>query len=79
VQTELFKLLSQLNETMTVVIVTHDLGFVSGYVNRVACVNRKVVVHATHDISGEMINEIYGSKVQIVRHDILAPEKFHHE
>lgn len=79
VQTELFELLSHLNEKMTVVIVTHDLGFVSGYVNRVACVNQKVVVHATHDISGEMINEIYGSRVRMVRHDILAPEIFHHE
>lgn len=79
IQTELFELLSHLNEKMTVIFVTHDLGFVSGYVKRVACVNRKVVVHATHDITGEMINEIYGSKVQMVRHDINAPENPHRE
>ena len=78
VETELFELLNHLNEKMTVVLVTHDLGFVSGYVKRVACVNRKVVVHATHEISGEMINELYGSEVQMVRHDTRAPENPHH-
>jgi zinc transport system ATP-binding protein len=78
VETELFELLNHLNEKMTVVLVTHDLGFVSGYVKRVACVNRSVVVHATHEISGEMINELYGSEVQMVRHDTRAPENHHH-
>jgi zinc transport system ATP-binding protein len=78
VETELFELLNHLNKKMTVVLVTHDLGFVSGYVKRVACVNRKVVVHATHEISGEMINELYGSEVKMVRHDIQASENHHH-
>jgi len=78
VETELFELLNHLNEKMTVVLVTHDLGFVSSYVKRVACVNRSVVVHATHEISGEMINELYGSEVQMVRHDTRAPENHHH-
>ena len=78
VETELYELLNQLNEKMTVVLVTHDLGFVSGYVKRVACVNRKVVVHATNEISGEMINELYGCEVQMVRHDTQAPGNHHH-
>ena len=78
IETELFELLNHLNEKMTVVLVTHDLGFVSSYVKRVACVNRKVVVHATHEISGEMINELYGSEVQMVRHDTRMQENSHH-
>lgn len=69
VETELYELLSRLNIRMTVVVVTHDLGFVSSYVKQVACVNRKVVVHETSDISGEMINALYGRDVQMVRHD----------
>ena len=78
VETKLFEFLNHLNEKMTVVLVTHDLGFVSGYVKRVACVNRRLVVHATHEISGKMINELYGSEVQMVRHDTRAPENHHH-
>lgn len=78
VETELYELLSILNQKMTVALVTHDLGFVSSYVKRVACVNRRVVVHATSEISGEMINDLYGCDVHMVRHDTRAPEDNHH-
>jgi len=33
-ETELFELLHRLNRKMTIVLVTHDLGFVSSYVKR---------------------------------------------
>lgn len=69
VETELYEILKQLNEKITIVLVTHDLGFVSQYVKSVACVNRRVVVHPTSEICGEMIHEIYGSHVHMVRHD----------
>lgn len=69
VETELYELLKRLNERITIVLVTHDLGFVSQYVKNVACVNRKVVVHPTSEISGEMIYEMYGSRVHMIRHD----------
>ena len=79
VETELYELLNHLNEKMTVVLVTHDLGFVSNFVKRVACVNRKIIVHATNEISGEMINELYGRDVQMVRHDTKAEGENHHD
>ena len=75
VETELFEILNLLNEKMTVIVVTHDLGFVSRYVNRVACVNRRVLVHPTSEITGEMINDIYGCDVHMVRHDTIGVEK----
>ncbi|MBN2000192.1 ABC transporter ATP-binding protein [candidate division KSB1 bacterium] len=78
VETELYELLNQLNKNMTIVLVTHDLGFVSRYVKRVACVNRSVVVHTTSEISGEMINELYGCDVRMVRHDTRAPGEHRH-
>jgi zinc transport system ATP-binding protein len=72
-ESELFEVLNRLNEKMTIVLVTHDLGFVSRYVKRVACVNRRVAVHQTSEITGEMIHEIYGSDVRMVRHDTVGP------
>ena len=77
VETELYEILKELNEKMTVVLVTHDLGFVSRYVKSVACVNRRVVVHPTSEITGEMINEIYGCDVHMVRHDHRCSEEGH--
>lgn len=68
-ETELYDLLHQLNERLTIVLVTHDLGFVSHYVKSVACVNRRLLTHPTCDVSGEMIDRIYGSHVHMIRHD----------
>jgi len=79
VETELYDLLDQLNKKMTIVLVTHDLGFVSRYVKNVACVNRRVVGHPTCEISGEMINEIYGSDVHIIRHDAISEKDRRHD
>jgi zinc transport system ATP-binding protein len=79
VGTEFYDLLDQLNKNMTIVLVTHDLGFVSRYVKNVACVNRRVVGHPTCDISGEMINEIYGSDVHIIRHDAITTKEEKHD
>ena len=69
IEEELFATLKKLNKQMTIALVTHDLGFVSNYVRTVACVNRRVKMHPTSEITGEMINEMYGSKVHMVRHD----------
>jgi zinc transport system ATP-binding protein len=69
VEAQLLELLVKLNERMTIAMVTHDLGFVSGAVEKVVCVNRRVAVHPTREISGEIIHDIYGGHVRIVRHD----------
>ena len=76
-ETEFFEMLSRLNRYMTIALVTHDLGFVSQYVKSVACVNRRVVVHPTSDISGEMINQLYGGDVKMIRHDHRCAEEGH--
>jgi len=76
---EIYELLHLLREKMTVVVVTHDLGFVSCYVGHVICVNRKVATHPTHEVTGQVINEVYGYPVRMVRHDHQGPpEGFPH-
>jgi zinc transport system ATP-binding protein len=77
VETELYEILGKLNERITIALVTHDIGFVSHYVKSVACVNRQVVVHPTSEITGEMINKIYGSDVLMVRHDHRCAKEGH--
>lgn len=79
VESELYELLKRLNETMTIVLVTHDLGFVSRYVKNVACVNRRLVSHPTCQISGEMISAIYGSDMRMVRHDAVSHRGHGHD
>jgi zinc transport system ATP-binding protein len=77
IEKELFEILDELNRKITIILVTHDLGFVSGYVKRVACVNRRLVVHPTSSITGEMINELYGGDMRLIRHDHQCTKKGH--
>jgi len=69
VEAKLLKYLQELGKRMTIMIVSHDLGFVSNYVDSVVCVSRKVAIHPTSEITGEIIQEMYGEDIRMVRHD----------
>lgn len=69
VESRLLDLLRELNRRMTIVMVSHDLGFVSEFVDRVVCVNRRVAVHPTSQMTGEAVRDMYGGEVRMVRHD----------
>lgn len=66
---DLYELLHDLNQRLTIVMVSHDLGFVSKVVKKVVCVKRKVLMHPTSEITGQIINDIYGSPMRMVRHN----------
>lgn len=49
-QENFYDLLGQLNQekNLTIVLVTHDYGIVNRHVNRVACLNQKLIYHGQH-------------------------------
>lgn len=65
---DLFTLLKKYNDHMTIIVVSHDVGFISGYVNRVACLNQKIRCHTTDEITGNIIEELYGAHVKMIQH-----------
>jgi zinc transport system ATP-binding protein len=69
VEEQLGGILLELARRMTIVTVSHDMGFVLRLVKKVVCVNRRVAVHPTSDLTGEAIQQIYGSDRCLVRHD----------
>jgi zinc transport system ATP-binding protein len=80
VEARLFDCLRELAGRMTVVVVSHDLGFVTNLVESVVCVNRKAVVHPTSRITGDLIREMYGGDVRMVRHsDVVCNREHVHE
>ncbi len=49
-QEDFYNLLDRLNRAgITIVLVTHDIGVVNKYVNKVACLNKRMVFHGTHE------------------------------
>ena len=64
-QDDFYALLKRLSERLTVILVSHDMGFVSQFVRTVVCVNRDVCLHPTD----EQIVELYGGQFRRVKHD----------
>ncbi|WP_022665986.1 metal ABC transporter ATP-binding protein [Desulfospira joergensenii] len=75
----LFLLLKELNQDMTILLVSHDLGFVSKYVRSVICVNKQVLIHPTSRLEGSMIKDIYHGDLKMVRHDHRCSHDGHQE
>jgi zinc transport system ATP-binding protein len=69
---ELYELLSTLNQRLTILLVSHDLNFVSSFVKSVICVNRKVAVHPTGDVPESIGKDIFGKDMRIILHDHLC-------
>lgn len=77
VEIQFVDLLKKLSPNITLLTVSHDLGFVSQVVNRVLCVNQYVMIRPTSEITGEVIKDIYGGDFRMVRHDHQCSEEGH--
>jgi len=67
---QLYDLLHELNRRVTIVMVSHDVGFVSKHVKTAVCVNRNVHVHASQEFTGEVIRSLYGRQIRMVPHPV---------
>jgi len=70
VQQNLYDLLRELNSEITIVMVTHDIGVISSYVKRVACLNRRLVVHDEKGLTKEEIEGIYACPIDLIAHGV---------
>ena len=74
---KLYRLFKRLSERLTVLMVSHDIGFVSAYVDTVLCVNKQAVIHPTSKLTGELIQELYHGDMEIIRHNHRCSEEGH--
>ena len=58
-QNEFYALLKELNKIITIIVVSHDLMVISGYIKSVICVNRRLHYHGHAEVTGEMIEMMY--------------------
>ena len=76
-ESHFYDLLRELNQRMTILMVTHDVGFASSFFNRIACVNREVVIHPTSELTGQLIQDMYGGDLRMIRHDHICSTEGH--
>ncbi|MBD3382479.1 MAG: ATP-binding cassette domain-containing protein [candidate division Zixibacteria bacterium] len=65
----IFEILQKLEHDLTIIMVSHDIGFVRKSVKSVICVNRNVVRHPTEQITPEALEKLFRGEKRIVRHD----------
>ncbi|MDR2170241.1 MAG: ABC transporter ATP-binding protein [Planctomycetaceae bacterium] len=63
-------ILTELNKTMTIIMVSHDVRFVARCVKSVICVNKTVATHQTSELNEKTLHQLYRqSNIRIVLHD----------
>lgn len=65
---DIFDLLARLKSRLTILVVSHDIAFISGYVDRVACLNRTLIPHGTDAVDADLIHRLYHADVRAVVH-----------
>jgi zinc transport system ATP-binding protein len=65
-QADFYRLLKELNQDITVLVVSHDLLVISRYVKSVACVNKKLHYHDQAEITSDMLETMYPCTVEEV-------------
>jgi zinc transport system ATP-binding protein len=74
-EARLWQLLGELTREMAVMLVSHDVGAISRHVQRVACLNRRLFVHAASELTGEVLERIYGQPLTLLDHDHSGPAR----
>jgi zinc transport system ATP-binding protein len=64
------ELLAELNRSIPVVVVTHDVTSLAPMVSRIACINRRLFYHGDPELSLEVLEEVYGCPVELVTHGV---------
>lgn len=70
VESRFYELLVKLNKKMTVVLVSHDIGAVSVYVDKIACVNQKLYYHGDKEIAPGALAKTYKCPVELIAHGV---------
>ena len=68
-QESFFNLLAELNDSITIVLVTHDVGAVSAHVKNIACINRTLISHG-ETLSADAVSRAYGCPFELISHGV---------
>lgn len=69
-KSHIYSILEGLNQDMTIIMVTHDMGAISSHVQTLACLNRQLHYHGHSELSDDLIHQLYGCPVDLIAHGI---------
>ncbi len=76
---EIFQaIIHEMNQTIPIVIVTHDFTAIAQEVKHIACINQELYLHEAGKISEETLQKVYGCPVDLIAHGIPHRVLGHH-
>ncbi|MHC1729132.1 MAG: metal ABC transporter ATP-binding protein [Syntrophobacteraceae bacterium] len=69
-QTDLYAFLKELNDTKTIIVVSHDMSVLSSYINTVACLNQTLFYHDAAELTDEMLHSTYHCPIDLIAHGV---------
>lgn len=69
-ESDFYELLKELNQEITIILVSHDISAISRYVKNIACLNRTLYHQEGKEISSDVINKMYGCPVDLIAHGV---------
>lgn len=70
ISNSIYELLSRLNQHVTILIISHDIGAISSYVKTIGCLNRRLFYHGTKEITPTMLEHAYQCPIDLIAHGI---------
>lgn len=70
----IYKLLGELNQYMTIILVSHDLASVYAHVKSIGCLNRTLHYHGDKEITSAAIEQTYKCPIDLVMPDRTREE-----
>ena len=64
---EFYTILEELHKTLSIIMVSHDLGTICSYVKTIACVNRGLHYHQSNLITPEQL-QAYNCPIELITH-----------
>lgn len=74
---DLLRLLRQLHERLPIIVVSHDLGFITADVTRVACLNRTLRIHEADAVTRSALENAYHQQMESLHHGDCCPVHGH--
>ncbi len=69
-QKSFYELLLKLKKKMAIILVTHDIGVVSTYVEKIACLNRRLFYHGSIEEGLKRLEDVYQCPIEMIAHGI---------
>lgn len=65
-----YEFLLELNNKITIILISHDMGVISNFVKKIACLNKTLFYHDTKEITKEMLSATYECPVDLIAHGV---------